>query len=141
MNVSIFLFMVEGGNMADFFDKVKGDMDKYFEAIGLKAGELADTARIRMEIHYLNKEKEKELISLGSAVYKMYLKNKFDEKKIIEKCTPIDDLEEEIRITRYEMKDINKYGKKSHRKHRRKKKRKNKEKEVEAENYSIVPID
>lgn len=72
------------------------DISTYFAAFGIKSSEIIDVAKIKMDIHSLNKKKDDELLHIGNMVYKMYLQNKFDEKKISDKCSSIVEIDKRI---------------------------------------------
>lgn len=68
----------------------------YFAALGVKSGELFDTAKIKLEILSLKKRRQEAILHIGSSVYKMFLHDKFDQKKITEKCKNVVELNAEI---------------------------------------------
>ena len=68
----------------------------YFAALGVKSGELFDTAKIKLEIVSLKKRRQEAILHIGNSVYKMFLHDKFDQKKITERCKCVVELNKEI---------------------------------------------
>ncbi|WP_054874327.1 hypothetical protein [Oxobacter pfennigii] len=131
--------------MADFFEKVMDEMDKYMKAMGHKTGKFAGDARVWLEVNSLKKERDEVLKDLGSLVYKMNRRSAFDEKRIIERCRKIDDLNLRIKAAKEE-KDLSYYEHRLHGERKRKHKDKRKENRegaglVEADYYEIEEPD
>lgn len=121
-------------------DIVADNMDKYLTNIGIKTCEIADTTKVKLEMHSLKKKRDETLISIGKMVYKMCLKDKFDEKKIAEKCSIITELDEQIKGKEYELDEICEFAKRAYkktRKHggRRREWEKGREKEAKDDEY------
>lgn len=88
--------------MADFFDKIAKNSDKYLSDIENKLYELTDSAGTRIDIIHLNRERDKFLRELGRAVYKMYLKNKFEEDAVKKECEKVLDIDKKIKRVKYD---------------------------------------
>lgn len=101
--------------MADFFDKFAKNSDKYLSELEDKFYEIADSAGTRIDIIHLKKDKDRALRELGSAVYRMYLKGKFEEDAIKKDCGRILDIDKKIKRVEddaHEKKKERKHGKK-----------------------------
>jgi hypothetical protein len=124
---------------------VKGDIGKYIKAIGIKSGELLDTAKIKLEIGSLKRQRDDEFKRIGSIMYKMYLKDKFDDKRISEICKAITKIEEEIKDKEKEIEKVHENAgrmlNKKFRKGSTKYSYKYKDDVVEAESVEIEPWD
>jgi len=107
--------------MADFLDKIMGNVDKYITAAGIVAGEFAEAAKIKADMYSIKRKRDQALMEIGEAVYRMYLKGSFDMNKITEKCKYVANLNGEIREIENEAKNARKsskkHGSKKHRKH------------------------
>jgi hypothetical protein len=82
--------------MSDFLKKIVKDSDGYLADIGTRMSELADMAGVKIDIMYLNKQRDKALRDIGSHVYRMYLKGKFSEEKLKDECADVYKIDEEI---------------------------------------------
>lgn len=85
------------GNMSNFFDKAKHDMGKYAKAAEIKALEIAESTKIKLEIYGLKKEKNEVLLSIGKMVYKMFRRGEFDRESIEKECRRAAQIDEEIK--------------------------------------------
>ena len=133
---------------------MKYDIDTYLAAIGIKSSEFFDASKIRIEIYSIKKEKDKVLLHIGNMIYRMFLQDKFDKSKLIEKCKPIVNMNEQIKLKEQEINQIHEGAQKDikenfmkskdmHRKHKNKPKKKHKQNKdlIEVESYQVRHLD
>ena len=92
--------------MPDFFDKVKQGIGKGITTVSVKSKEALETTKLKGLIGKLQEQKESSLEELGNIVFTMFLKGKFDEKRIKEKCEIIRELDSRIKDKEEELKQI-----------------------------------
>jgi len=91
--------------MAEFFEKMKQEMDKGITAISAKSKEVLESTRLKSQIRTLREQRNAASEELGNIVYTMFVKAAgFDELRINSKCqvlerigSQIKELEEELR--------------------------------------------
>jgi len=92
--------------MADFFDKLKQELDKGITTISVKAKETIETTKIKGQISKLKEDKRKSLEEMGNIVYSMILEENFDIEKIIAQFNVIKDLDNQIQKLEEELKEL-----------------------------------
>jgi hypothetical protein len=92
--------------MTDFFDKVKQGIGKGITTVSVKSKEALETTKLKGLIGTLQERKKSSLEELGNIVFTMFLKGKFDEKRIKEKCEIIGELDSEIKEKEEELKQV-----------------------------------
>lgn len=83
--------------MADFFKDLGKNSDKYLSDIEDKIYEFADNTGTRIDIMHFKSQKDRELKELGNKVYRMHLKDKFDEDDIKKDCIRILEIDNKIK--------------------------------------------
>ena len=65
--------------------------------VGSKSKEMMGSAKIKLELDNLKKQKNKEIENMGASVYEMYLNNSIKQKNIKEMCQIISALDKKIK--------------------------------------------
>ena len=92
--------------MAEFFDKVKEEIEKGISTVSLKSKEVLESMKIKKEIETLEEKIKTATTELGQIVYSMYTKNKFDQVKIFETCEPIAALSNQLGGKKTELSEL-----------------------------------
>ncbi len=82
--------------MADFFEKVRREIDKGITTISAKSKEMLETTKLKSQIGTLQEQKRSALEELGNIVYVMFHKGAFDEERIKLKCEALAGLDKQI---------------------------------------------
>jgi len=92
--------------MADFFDKVKQNINKGITTASVKSKEMLEVTRLNGQISTIQQQKNSAIEELGNIVYTMFLKNSFDEARQQEKCDSIQKLDNQIKKLEDEILDV-----------------------------------
>lgn len=120
---------------------MKRRLGSYFKAIGIKSGEILDVAGIRFDIYSLTKDRESKFTEMGKMAYRMFLKDKIDQKRLFDECRDIVELDRRIKQREDQIKKIHESAEKTLKKNigrdYKSKVKKHSEKLVEAESYDV----
>lgn len=86
----------EAGKMADFFSKVKRNINKGISTVSEKSSLMLETSRIKGQIAKLEDQRNSVFQELGINVYLAYSSGALEEEFIAEKCDVIKAIELEI---------------------------------------------
>jgi septal ring factor EnvC (AmiA/AmiB activator) len=87
---------MKGVEMADFFDKVMGSINKGVDAISSKGKELIEIARLRAKIREVEATIQNRLNALGKKVFEMINKEIMNEENLKADCREITALYKKI---------------------------------------------
>lgn len=132
--------------MSYYYRGKKFDMEKLLTTIGVKSGEFIDIAGIKLQIYYLNKQKDDVFIQIGRLIYKMYKKGRFDSEGVYDKCEYIAKLDEQIKSKETDLESVKKGAHSIIKNARHKKKHRHKKHDeikdiVLPEKYDVKPMD
>lgn len=96
---------------------MKNKIGSYIKTIGIKSGEMIDVAGIKFDMYSLKRDRENKFLGIGKMVYKMFLKDKLDQKKLFDECKDILELEKQIKQREEQIKKIHESVDKTLKKH------------------------
>ncbi|NLY54363.1 MAG: zinc ribbon domain-containing protein [Firmicutes bacterium] len=94
--------------MADFFTRVRRNINKGISTVSEKSAVFLETAKIKGQIGKLEDQRNELLQALGHYVYQNFAAEALDEKFIAEKCDEITALEQAIAAKTEELEAITK---------------------------------
>jgi peptide subunit release factor 1 (eRF1) len=82
--------------MAEFYQKVKQEIEKGISAVSIKSKEVLENMKLNKQVETIQSQIAIAEIELGQLVYFMITRNNFDQVKIAEKCTVITELHKQL---------------------------------------------
>lgn len=92
--------------MADFFEKVKQEINKGVATVSTKSKEMLDSSRIKGQIDALTRQKKDGLEELGNIVFTLFLKGISDEGRVRSQCEALASLTDQIREKEEELRKV-----------------------------------
>ncbi len=80
----------------DFFKNLSNSLSKAAEATAKKAGELTDTAKLKLKQNRITTDINDAYTDIGKLIYKQYKESSDESAAIAEKCLSIDKCNEEL---------------------------------------------
>ncbi len=90
----------------DFFKNLTNSLSKAAEATAKKAGELTDTAKLKLKQNRITSDIGDTYTEIGRLIYKQYKDASDESAAIAEKCLAIDKLNEELEAVNAEIEAI-----------------------------------
>lgn len=89
--------------MAEFFEKLKREVDKGVTNLSVKSREVLETSRLNSQMEVIEARKKEALEELGNIVYTMHQKGSLDAERLQAKCVALAALDEQIRQKQAEL--------------------------------------
>lgn len=94
--------------MSDFFDKVKQGISKGVATASVRSKEYLDVAKLKNQISSLQNKKRFAVEELGNMVYAMFLKEKFDQDIVKDRCKIISQIDDQIKAAQADIAEVQK---------------------------------
>jgi hypothetical protein len=92
--------------MAEFYKKVKQEIEKGFESVSIRSKEVLENMKIKKQIESLEQQIETAKTAVGQMAYAMFCQNHFNQADIIKSCESIAELEQQLQDKKEELNQL-----------------------------------
>lgn len=89
--------------MAQFYQKVKQELEKGISNVSIRSKEVLEDIKIKKQVEHLEEQINTSLRELGQAVYAMFRANLYHQEEMMQKCDSIAGLEQQLQEKKEEL--------------------------------------